>query len=101
MSAARRRRILWAALAGMALLLALLVAALGVLLYHPAGPRWAIDWLRSNTPLVIEVDHRAGALGAIARRLANAEVNIELFYVAASNRLVFGVDDLDEARSAL
>ncbi|MEJ2691527.1 MAG: hypothetical protein P8166_00420 [Candidatus Thiodiazotropha sp.] len=67
MSAARRRRILWAALAGMALLLALLVAALGVVLYHPAGPRWAIDWLRSNTPLVIEVDQLEGRLAGPLR----------------------------------
>lgn len=38
---------------------------------------------------------------AISRRLAEAGVNIDLFYVATRTRLVYGVDDLPRAREAL
>jgi hypothetical protein len=51
--------------------------------------------------LVLEVEDRPSVLGNIARRLANAEVNIQLAYLATSTRLVIGVDDLEKARSAL
>jgi len=51
--------------------------------------------------LVIEVEDRPAVLGNIARRLANAGVNIQLAYLATSTRLVVGVDDLDKARSAI
>jgi hypothetical protein len=51
--------------------------------------------------LVLEVDDRPSVLGNIARRLANAGVNIHLAYLATSTRLVVGVDDLEKARSAM
>lgn len=51
--------------------------------------------------LVLELDNQPGSLGRIARRLANAEVNITLVYVASNTRLVFGVDNLEKARSSL
>jgi hypothetical protein len=51
--------------------------------------------------LVLEVEDRPSVLGNIARRLANAGVNINLAYLAAPTRLVIGVDDLDKARSAM
>ena len=51
--------------------------------------------------LILEVEDRPGALGDIARRIANAGVNIELGYLATNNRLVIGVDDLGKARSVV
>ena len=51
--------------------------------------------------LVLDIDDRAGALGEIARKLADAGVNIELAYLASKTRLVVGVDDIQKARSAV
>jgi hypothetical protein len=51
--------------------------------------------------LVLEVEDRPSVLGNIARRLANAGVNIQLAYLATSTRLVVGVDDLEKARSTM
>ncbi|MCH8339340.1 MAG: ACT domain-containing protein [Chloroflexi bacterium] len=51
--------------------------------------------------VVVDAENRAGELGATARKLAEAGVNVELFYVSADTKLVFGVDDAEKARSAL
>ncbi|HEY60532.1 MAG TPA: ACT domain-containing protein [Anaerolineae bacterium] len=51
--------------------------------------------------VVVDIEDRAGALGEIARKLANAGVNVELVYLATKTRLVIGVDDLEKARSAI
>lgn len=51
--------------------------------------------------LVMEVEDRPSVLGNIARRLANAGINIHLAYLATSTRLVIGVDDLEKARSVI
>jgi hypothetical protein len=52
--------------------------------------------------LVLEaLEDRPGTMGALARKLANAGVNVDLFYLATNTRAVVGADDLDKARSAL
>jgi hypothetical protein len=51
--------------------------------------------------LVVPIEDRPGALGEIARRVADADVDIDLVYLASGPRLVLGVDDLDRARTAL
>jgi hypothetical protein len=51
--------------------------------------------------LVVDVQDQPGTLGSYARKLADAGVNIDLFYIATGTRLVFGVDDMELARSAL
>ncbi len=51
--------------------------------------------------LVIEVEDRPGELGKITRRIADAGVNIDLVYLATSNRVVIGADDLEKARAAV
>lgn len=51
--------------------------------------------------LVIQGEDRPGELGEIARKIANAGINIDLLYPAFNNRLVLGVDDLDGTRSVL
>ena len=44
---------------------------------------------------------RPGAMGAMARRVADAGVNVELVYVAMGNRGVIGTSDDAAARAAL
>ena len=52
--------------------------------------------------LVVNVANEPGAMGEIARRLAEAGVNIDLAYTTFGGvRLVFGTDDLRTARSVL
>jgi len=51
--------------------------------------------------LVLEIKDRPGALGAVARRIAGAGVNIDLVYLATNTRLVIGADNLDKARNAV
>jgi hypothetical protein len=51
--------------------------------------------------LVVEAANRPGELGRLAKRLADAGVNIELVYVASGDRMVFGVDDEGKARGAV
>jgi hypothetical protein len=52
--------------------------------------------------LVIDVENRPGTMGEVARRVADAGVNIGLAYATFGGvKLVLGVDDVDGARSAL
>jgi hypothetical protein len=57
--------------------------------------------LRSREVLVVEGARGAPGLAAIARRVADAGVGIDLIYLAADEGVVFGVDDLGGALSAL
>jgi hypothetical protein len=50
--------------------------------------------------LLLDVTDKPGELGAIARRMADAGVNIDLVYLSARGQLVLGVDNLEKARSA-
>jgi hypothetical protein len=51
---------------------------------------------------VVGVADEPGALGGIARRLADANVNIDLAYTTFGGvRVVFGTDDVRNARAAL
>ena len=52
--------------------------------------------------LVIDVEDRPGTMGEVARKVADAGVNIGLAYATFGGvKLVLGVDDLDTAKSAL
>jgi len=51
--------------------------------------------------LVVEVEDRAGVIGEIARKIADAGVNFDLVYIASGNRVVIGADDLEKAQAAL
>jgi hypothetical protein len=51
--------------------------------------------------LVVELEDRPGALAAVASRIADAGVDVDLIYLATRTRLVLGVDDLEAARAAL
>jgi hypothetical protein len=54
--------------------------------------------------LVIDIGHmvtKPGTGGEMARKIANAGVNIDLIYFGENNKLVLGVDDMEKARAAL
>jgi hypothetical protein len=51
--------------------------------------------------LVVDVVDQPGTLGSVARKLADAGVNIDWAYLATRTRLVLACSDLDRARSAV
>ena len=51
--------------------------------------------------LVLDAQDRPGEVGQVARRIANAGVNIDLIYVATKTRVVIGASDLPKAKAAL
>ncbi len=52
--------------------------------------------------LLVEVEDRPGTMAAVARKLADAGVNLELAYATFGGvKLVLGVDDLEKARAAV
>jgi hypothetical protein len=50
--------------------------------------------------LVLPVEDRPGAGGAIMRRIADAQVNVDFIYLSTRGQLVVGTGDLDKAREA-
>lgn len=56
---------------------------------------------REREVVVIDVEDRPGVLADLARRIAQAGVNLDLVYVATRNRVVFGAADLGPLRAAL
>jgi hypothetical protein len=56
---------------------------------------------REREVVVVEVEDRPGVLADLTRKIAHAEVNIDLVYVATRNRIVFGSPDLPALRDAL
>ena len=56
---------------------------------------------RKREVVVVEIDDRPGALADLARRAAEAGVNLDLVYVATRNRVVFGSEDLPALKAAL
>jgi hypothetical protein len=52
--------------------------------------------------LVVDIEDRPRTIGAVARRIADAGVNVDVMYATWSGvRVVIGADDLDRARAAL
>lgn len=51
--------------------------------------------------IVTRVADQPGALGSLARKLAEGGVNLDLFYVTADGQVVLGADDLDRARGLI
>ncbi len=56
---------------------------------------------REREVVVVEVEDRPGVLADLARRIAQAGVNVDLVYVATRNRVVFGSSDIEALRAAL
>jgi hypothetical protein len=51
--------------------------------------------------LVVDAEDKPGELGRVARRIADAGVNVIYVYVASNNRLVFVAEDVERARDAI
>ena len=51
--------------------------------------------------LVVDIEDRPGALGVVARRIAGADANLDLAYLATNTRLVLGAADLEAVRSVV
>ncbi len=77
-----------------------------ILVEDAAGARRALEEAglgvdMERDVLLLEAEDRPGMLGETARKLANAEVNVDLLYKATQTKLVIGVDDLEKAQAAL
>jgi hypothetical protein len=51
--------------------------------------------------LVVDIADNPGEMGRTMRRLSDADVNVDLIYLATGTRLVIGPDDLEAARAAV
>lgn len=81
-------------------------ADLHVLVKHPEAAKHALAIAglavtAEREVVVVDVDDTPGALADLARRVADAGVDLDLVYVATNNHVVFGSPDLAALRSAL
>lgn len=81
-------------------------AELHILVPHAEAARHllAISHLavtREREVVVVDVEDRPGVLADLTRKIARAEINLDLVYVATQNRVVFGAADIAALRSAL
>jgi hypothetical protein len=81
-------------------------AELHILVPHAEAARraLAISHLavtREREVVVVDVEDRPGVLADLTRKVARAEVDLDLVYVATRNRVVFGSQDLPGLRDAL
>jgi hypothetical protein len=77
-----------------------------LLVEDAAGARRAIEdagytLVEERDVVVLEMQDRPGALGEMARKIADAGVNLELCYLATNTRLVLGAADLNALRAAV
>jgi hypothetical protein len=56
---------------------------------------------REREVVVVDVEDRPGVLADLTRKIARAEVNLDLVYIATRNRVVFGATDLAALRAVL
>jgi hypothetical protein len=56
---------------------------------------------REREVVVVDVEDRPGVLADLARKIAKADVNLDLVYVAIRDRVVFGAADLAALKAAL
>jgi hypothetical protein len=81
-------------------------AELHILVKHAEAARHSlaishVAVTREREVVVVDVEDRPGVLADLARKIAEAGINIDLVYVATRNRVVFGATDLAAVRTAL
>lgn len=81
-------------------------AALHILVKHAEAAKHAlatagVTITSEREVVVVDADDRPGVLADLARRVAEAGVDLDLLYLATKTRIVFGATDLDGLRSAL
>lgn len=59
------------------------------------------DQVETREVVLVDIEDRPGALGELARRIADAGVNVDLVYLATGPRLVLGAADLDALRAVV
>jgi hypothetical protein len=81
-------------------------AELHILVKHAEAARHSlaishVAVTREREVVVVDVEDRPGVLADLARKVAEAGINLDLVYVATRNRVVFGATDLAGLRAAL
>jgi hypothetical protein len=81
-------------------------AAMHILVKHPEAAKHAlatagVTITNEREVVVVDAHDRPGFLADLARKVAEAGVNIDLLYVATDTRIVFGAEDLDGLKRAL
>ena len=81
-------------------------AELHILVPHAEAARHALaisnlSVTREREVVVIEAKDRPGELADLARKVAEAGINIDLVYVATRTRVVFGAQDIDSLKAVL
>jgi hypothetical protein len=77
-----------------------------ILVEDVAGARRALEAIGIEVGaaidvLIVDAEDRPGMLGTVAREIADAGVNITVFYKATKTNIVFGVDDLEKAKAVV
>ena len=77
-----------------------------ILVEDAAGARRALgdvglQVISERDVLLLEAEDRPGMLGEVARKIANAGVNVDLIYKATQTKLVIGADDLEKAQTVV
>lgn len=81
-------------------------ATLHILVNHPEAAKHAlatagVTITSEQEVVVVEVDDRPGVLTDLARKVAEAGIDLDLLYLATRSRIVFGSPDLAGLRTAL
>ena len=82
------------------------MATLHILVKHPEAAKHAlatagVTITSEREVVVVDADDRPGVLADLARKVAEAGINLDLLYLATKTRIVFGSPDLEGLRSAL
>lgn len=81
-------------------------AELHILVPHAEAARHALaisnlSVTREREVVVVEAKDRPGELADLARKVAEAGINLDLVYVATRTRVVFGAEDIDALKAVL
>ncbi|HEX4864921.1 MAG TPA: ACT domain-containing protein [Acidimicrobiales bacterium] len=81
-------------------------AAMHILVKHAEAAKHAlatsgVTVTSEREVVVVDVEDRPGVLADMARKVAEAGINLDLLYVATNNRMVFGSPDLAGLRESL
>ena len=81
-------------------------AELHILVPHPEAARHSLSTAhlavsREREVVVVDVEDNPGVLADLARKIAQAGINLDLVYIATRNRVVFGAPDLNALRAVL
>ena len=55
----------------------------------------------SQQVILVDIEDEPGALGRLARKIADAGINMTVLYVGSGNRMVVGADDIDKLKQLL